>query len=81
MDEYESTILRDVSMYHCEYGRLPSAIMMSTALLAIIIRYCGPVLCYNTLDGITHMFHGIEIKPYHSDKLEYHLVSSSRELT
>lgn len=81
MIDYESTLYKDIGEHYYKYGFPPSAILMSTALLAVLIGYCGPVLCYNALDGLTHMFRGIEIKPYHSDKLEYHLVSSSRELT
>ena len=80
MTDYESMLYKDIAEYYYKHGFLPSAILMSTAFLAVLIGYCGPVLCYNTLDGITYMFHGVEIKTYHSDKLEYHLVTSSRIL-
>lgn len=76
MIDYESVLYKDIGNHYCKHGFLPSAILMSTALLAVLIGYCGPVLCYNTLDGMTHMFHGVEIKTYHSDKLEYYLVTS-----
>ena len=77
--DYESIIYRDVAEHYCKYGEPPSTIMISRRLLEILASYYG-LSEYDTSDGIRYMFHGMEVKPYHSDKLEYYLVTRGREL-
>ena len=80
MIDYENMIHRDVFEHECKYGSSPSAIFMSRKLCAIIACNIYELMPYDMPSGAKSMYHGIEIKPYYSDKLEYYLVSSGREL-
>ena len=73
--DYEDIICRDIDKYYCEHGKLPKAIFVSTSLCEIMMISYNFKL-YNTSGGVVYMFHGIELKPYSSDKMEYYLVSN-----